>query len=377
MISKEETKQVYELTDLDVKAVAFVPKGANNRTFLLVKCDGSCIDLEDLDTRDLIQKGILSEAKGKIVDTLRGVWRLISPVKDEISKIHPDFDKEFTTNIKDIFDRLGIGDLSSGFPAPEAELGKSNEITKRGENMELDESIAKILNEPIEDEDQIIAQLTKAGLSPEATAAAVKALKMMMAFKDELKDPIKTLQSIMPQSYGYPAPAGKEEPTKKEEPEVKKEGPQVAMSPEVAALFKEHEVLKKANEEQAEKIAKMENERITKEFIEKAAQYSHIPTTAEKLGPLFKAVSEKMPDEFQEVEALFKQMDEMLVENELLKEMGSSRAGMGNAYDKLKAIADGKVQKDGKLTFAKAFSKASLENPDLTMQYQQEQRAKS
>lgn len=113
----------------------------------------------------------------------------------------------------------------------------------------------------------------------------------------------------------------------------------------------------------AAEIAKSErDQRVTKEFIEKAAALSHLPVKAEQFGPVLKAASEKLSEqEYQLIWSLLSAANEGSAQGSVFNEIGKSTSNPDNP---LSALA----QRAGS-TDVVALAKAALENPDLYEQY--------
>jgi hypothetical protein len=136
---------------------------------------------------------------------------------------------------------------------------------------------------------------------------------------------------------------------------------------EKAAVMAELAELKKAAE--IEKEAK-----ITKEFIEKAAsELKHIPTLVPaNFGPVLKAASYKL--EKSEFDALYSALQAASVfiqKNAMLtKELGVGGEDLSaDPAQQLDAIAKSYVSKDAKMTYAKAYELACMNNPAVYAQH--------
>jgi TolA-binding protein len=125
----------------------------------------------------------------------------------------------------------------------------------------------------------------------------------------------------------------------------------------------------------SEELAKKErDERITKEFIAKAAEYKGLSVGAAELGPILKGISEKAPDEYAKLEPILKAASEAIQKGNLFKEHGTGgeASSATDALSKLNQIASEMVQKNAGMTREQAFAKAVEQNPDLYRQYRSE-----
>ena len=223
--------------------------------------------------------------------------------------------------------------------------------------------------------------LQGAGLEGEGAEALVGAAKVLKAYKDALpEDAIALLAKCaglaLPESMKKDMPNGDGkagEGTGKE----KKEG-QVGgdlskeslekLDPGVRAL------LEKALEErdqatvkadQALSLAKeLKDEKVLKEYVEKAEDLPHLPIEPLKFGPVMKALGEAHPAEFAEVYRLLKAVDAIVEKSALFSEIG--KAGQGNSAEaQIYAKARAMVAKDGDLTFEEAVEKVMDLEPEL------------
>ncbi|MDI6814378.1 MAG: hypothetical protein QMD10_12730 [Desulfitobacteriaceae bacterium] len=142
------------------------------------------------------------------------------------------------------------------------------------------------------------------------------------------------------------------------------------VNPEIRKRMEELE--KRAKE--AEELAKKEREeRITKEFIAKAAAFQGLPVKPEEFGPVLKTLAEKDPEVYTKIEGVLKAADEAITKGALFKELGRASYGdEGSALAKLEAKAEEIRKSDSRLTKEQAFVKACEENPELYAQYRRE-----
>lgn len=136
---------------------------------------------------------------------------------------------------------------------------------------------------------------------------------------------------------------------------------------EKAAVIAELTELKKAAE--IEKEAK-----ITKEFIEKAAtELKNIPTLVPAtFGPVLKAASYKLEkSEFEALYGALQAASVFIAKNAMLtKELGVGGEDLSaDPAQQLDAIAKSYVSKDAKMTYAKAYELACMNNPAVYAQH--------
>lgn len=216
--------------------------------------------------------------------------------------------------------------------------------------------------------------LQGAGLEGEGAEALVGAAKVLKAYKDALpEDAI----ALLAKCTGLALPA-----MKKDMPKQSKEG-EGADKQAAGDLSKEalekldpgvRSLLEKALEERDQAAAKadqalsmakeLKDEKVLKEYVEKAEDLPHLPIEPLKFGPVMKALGEAHPEEFAEVYRVLKAVDAIVEKSALFSEIG--KAGQGNSAEaQIYAKARAMVAKDGDLTFEEAVEKVMDLEPEL------------
>lgn len=170
-----------------------------------------------------------------------------------------------------------------------------------------------------------------------------------------------------------PAGAGRTEP-----------GEAQVTKADLEAIRKEKEALEKRlvdveseNKQNKEALAKERDERLTKEYVEKAARELPFLGDSKELGLLLKSLAFKAPEELVKLEGILKAANERIEQGDLFKELGTSRGpSAGSAEDKLTSIAKAYVEKGVVNGYPEAFKKACEDNPGLYRQYVTEQRGR-
>ncbi len=236
--------------------------------------------------------------------------------------------------------------------------------------------VKSILETPDED---LAKALQGAGLEGEGAEALVGAAKVLKAYKDALpEDAI----ALLAKCTGLALPA-----MKKDMPKQPQEGVGEGADKQAAGgLSKEslekmekldpgvRSLLEKALEERDQAAAKadqalsmakeLKDEKILKEYVEKAEDLPHLPIEPLKFGPVMKALGEAHPAEFAEVYRLLKAVDAIVEKSALFSEIG--KAGQGNSAEaQIYAKARAMVAKDGDLTFEEAVEKVMDLEPEL------------
>ena len=223
--------------------------------------------------------------------------------------------------------------------------------------------------------------LQGAGLEGEGAEALVGAAKVLKAYKDALpEDAI----ALLAKCTGLALPA-----MKKDMPKQSKEG-EGADKQAAGDLSKEalekldpgvRSLLEKALEERDQAAAKadqalsmakeLKDEKVLKEYVEKAEDLPHLPIEPLKFGPVMKALGEAHPDEFAEVYRVLKAVDAIVEKSALFSEIG--KAGQGNSAEaQIYAKARAMVAKDGDLTFEEAVEKVMDLEPELYQKAEEE-----
>jgi len=238
--------------------------------------------------------------------------------------------------------------------------------------------VKTILETPDED---LAKALQEAGLEGEGAGALVGAAKVLKAYKDALPENAIVLLSkctglALPESLknDVPEKAGKE--TKKQaEGELSKETLE-KMDPATQAVVKqllEENAATKTAAKEAKQIAKeLKDEKILKEYVEKAEDLPHLAIEPLKFGPVLKALGESHPDEFSEIFRVLKAADAAIEKSELFKEIGKAGSGESDAEAQVYAKARAMVAKDGALTFDDAVCKVLEEDKELYTKYEDE-----
>lgn len=122
-----------------------------------------------------------------------------------------------------------------------------------------------------------------------------------------------------------------------------------------------------ADADSARAMAEAEREaRLSKEFSDKAGQFSNLPIEKDVLASLLKKVAVTLEDEeFAVLEEMLNGVDATIGKSSLFAEVGSSKESDSNG--ELDALAKS-YQGEG-LTYEQAYEKALLDNPDLYQRY--------
>ena len=178
---------------------------------------------------------------------------------------------------------------------------------------------------------------------------------------------------------------GKDKKEKKPKPVKKEEEPVVEAVPEV--VTKEMELAKQLEESLVQKEALMKEldelkksaeiakeAEITKEYIAKAAvDMKFVPTvSAANFGPVLRAASKKLEkSEFDAIYTALKAANEFIGKNsQLTKELGVGGEDLSSEpAAQLDAIAKSLQEKDGSITYAKAYTLACEKNPQIYAQH--------
>lgn len=133
------------------------------------------------------------------------------------------------------------------------------------------------------------------------------------------------------------------------------------------------EAIVKEIQDNRARIAKMEDETSTREYVAKAAEVTLIGK-ADEVGDLLKSIAKHSTDLATKVFDLFKTASVRIKEGDLLKEIGkqSDDSNAATAYDKIVAKAAELRKAHPELTEAKAFTKVYDEDAELRAAYLKE-----
>jgi hypothetical protein len=248
---------------------------------------------------------------------------------------------------------------------------------------ELKEDIVKtILETPDGD---LAKALQEAGLEGEGAEALVGAAKVLKAYKDALPENAiailaKCAGLAMPEFLKKDVLNNGKEANKQAASDLSKEAI-AKMDPEVRAIFEKmaadsHTATERA--ERAENIAKsLQDEKILKEYIEKAEELPNLPVEALKFAPVMKALGEEHPAEFAEVYRVLKAADAIIEKSAVFSEVGKAGSKPSSAEAQIYAKARSMVAKDGDLTFEEAVEKVMDLEPELYEKAEQERQEKA
>jgi hypothetical protein len=243
---------------------------------------------------------------------------------------------------------------------------------------ELKEDIVKtILETPDED---LAKALQEAGLEGEGAGALVGAAKVLKAYKDALPE---NAIAILAKCAGLALPEFEKEDVPNKGKETKKEAASELsketlekLDPGVRSLLEKtlaerDQATAKADE--ALGLAKeLKEEKILKEYVEKAEDLPHLAIEPLKFGPVLKALGESRPAEFSEIFRVLKAADVAIEKSELFKEIGKAGSGESDAEAQVYAKARAMVAKDGALTFDDAVCKVLEDDKELYTRYEDE-----
>jgi hypothetical protein len=315
------TKEPTELRELEVDEISLVKQGANRKRFKILKEDGAPVLVDEviMETPEIPYADILKADLG-IEDTLRDTLKQTPELSTDATEAMVGIVKLATAYAEqlpsDIFDTLAE---ASGFE--KAETKKAFPFEKP----------------PVKPAEETPEEKIKR-LEEEAAAQKKQGSKKME--KSEESDPVKVALDKI---------------TKEADIDLLPEDIQGAVRP-----------LWKANVELEQKVQKMEDDARTKEFIAKAAEYTHLPKT-DSFATLLKEMNASLsPESYTAIEGILKSADNGLKESGLFAEVGSEAAITGTPEGRLAALAKERVEKsDGKLTFAQAMSDVTMEHPDV------------
>ena len=141
-------------------------------------------------------------------------------------------------------------------------------------------------------------------------------------------------------------------------------------------LDSQAEEIKKAQERATAseaKIAKMEDEKIAKAYVEKAGEYKHLPIKPDEFGPVLRKAEAGLDDAGKaELNRVLKAASAAM--QAAMGEVGRGGSGdnPGSAFSKMEALAD-KLREGSTMTREQAFAKALTANPQLAAKVREEE----
>lgn len=134
--------------------------------------------------------------------------------------------------------------------------------------------------------------------------------------------------------------------------------------------------LETENQATKERLEKAENQRILKEHIEKAEKiYPHAGDPA-KTALITKALEQKAPEAWAELEPILKAMSEQIEKGALFRELGKSTSQESDdtALTEINKMAKERIEKGLETDFATAWTKVVKADPELYGRYLTETR---
>ena len=135
--------------------------------------------------------------------------------------------------------------------------------------------------------------------------------------------------------------------------------------------------LETENQATKERLEKAENQRILKEHIEKAEKiYPHAGDPA-KIALITKALEQKAPEAWAELEPILKAMSEQIEKGALFRELGKSTPGESDdntALTEINKMAKERIEKGLDTDFATAWTVVVKADPELYSRYLTETR---
>lgn len=141
----------------------------------------------------------------------------------------------------------------------------------------------------------------------------------------------------------------------------------------VETIFKQNQEIKEENEQIKKSLHQAREEQRKKEFVAKAEQFQNLAVDSEEFGEVLKTVADSSEEAFDKVMNVLKSADNILKQNDLFNERGSSLEGQsGGAWGKIEKTAQSLMEQDSSLSKEKAINKALKDNPDLYKEYMKE-----
>lgn len=400
-IMTEKKKAKYRLSDLEVKEVSLVGRPAIGKTYLLTKAaDSVGLELNDEDLEQSLQEnGIDTTEKAETkreqgYDFPAAAFAYVpDPSKTSSWKL-----RLWETPTKKVTRRqvgMAVAALGKGFRGKKVQI-PSGDIAK------VKAKVRAAWRSVHESGEELPAVLKEAGTVPvdnlgvenmnEKLVELLKSVELSDEIREALAGAMDTIVNsevpveIMKGFYdlaGYEVPTKEVEvvkevevekivevPVEKEE-EPEKEEVLKGLDPKVLALFKENETRAERAEKaaaEAFKAAEAEKDaRINKEYIQKAAEkFDYLSIEADKLGPVLKAMDEKLSEEEREVlKSVFETAKGALTLSRQDEEFGTAVAKGDTTLPEWEKKAKAMVEKGEAKTAEQAVAKLVETNPEL------------
>ena len=334
-------KDVARLLGVRLREISYVPTGANNKRYLLVK------ELKQSEKKRLLKA--LSEASDEEIQKAfedAGIDEKIQKAVTSILETYKSIDEDLPDEVLELLDKacgFGSGDGTDEGDGSGDE-GDDDELDQAQEDDEARKQAArKALEKAIEAKRKAAANATKKNLkkgksqapgkksSPKNTASGDNSLSKEAIVKMEMDEEIKELllKSIEERDN--------------------------AIEKAQAAEERSDEALKLAKELK-EKDLKKQYEGIAKEL-------EYVPLIdIKKHSAIFQKIGEAYPAEFVEILSILKTANKALSKSAAFDELGRSGtpAAAGSAEAEIYKRAEAMVQKDGELTIDEAVERFSI-----------------
>lgn len=331
-----KVKRLYKLAPAEV---SLVPRGANKKKFLIFKEDTAM----DQELTEKISKGD-PEKMSAIEKVIKDYMASTAGAKDEAGNEKKPMSEHAQTALK------AAARILMAFKDEMPEALTKQVMSMSGMNLE-----------DKEDKTAAMAPEEAQGAPEDQKLAAHKVASE--AYKNAYKQELGKLNGAPPEGDapkekptnegGVTAGNTQEEGKHMSQPVTKADG-SLDLSAVPEAVRPAVELIYKSQQEAVQKAAKLEGElkhereqRVLKEFNEKAAQYKNLGDTKE-LATVLKSLTEAAPEAAAKVETILKAADERIEKSKLFAEIGSSLPGhAGNAEATLEAAAQAYVAKSG------------------------------
>lgn len=230
---------------------------------------------------------------------------------------------------------------------------------------QMNDIIKDIIDVPLEQETEVVEALVSKELTDDARHGLIGAMRIVQAYKDEagMREALVALATLL----DFEKPEEEETPMAQEDVEMEKSSEDsINMNDIPDEVRAQVENLWKANEEAVKKAAELEevlkaerDERLTKEFVAKAAEsYGNIPGhTADELGLMVKSLHTHDEEAAKKIEGLLKTVSQVISKSELFVEAGVTvqDQGVKDPLNQLDSLAQKHCSENPGVSYAKAY----------------------
>lgn len=142
------------------------------------------------------------------------------------------------------------------------------------------------------------------------------------------------------------------------------------LPPEVVEALKKSADMEKQLKAAQDAIELEKNARLDREYLAKAASYTHLPEKGEDFATILKGLGTKAPEEFARIEAVLKAANDIISKSKLFEEVGKGGTPTPtSAWEEVEKRATEMVSKNASMTKEQAIDAVLTSDADLYTRY--------